>query len=29
MAQFVMQDLVNKVGLADVLLVDSAAITND
>ena len=29
MAQFVMQDLVNKAGLADVLLVDSAATTND
>ena len=29
MAQFVMQDLVNKAGLADVLCVDSAATTND
>ena len=29
MAQFVMQDLVNKAGLADVLRVDSAATTND
>ncbi|MDO5791255.1 MAG: low molecular weight protein-tyrosine-phosphatase [Coriobacteriia bacterium] len=29
MAQFVMQDLVNKAGLADVLFIDSAATTND
>ena len=29
MAQFVMQDLVNKAGLGDVLRVDSAATTND
>ena len=29
MAQFVMPDLVNKAGLADVLCVDSAATTND
>ena len=29
MAQFVMQDLLNKAGLADVLFIDSAATTND